>query len=75
MPYGCPRARRLQIVEKVNADIVAALASPEFAGFLDRLAYEQATATTPEKLENLTMVSLDRWRPVIKTLGIGEREK
>ncbi len=71
MPAGTPS----QIVEKVNADIVAALASPEFTGFLDRLAYEQATATTPEKLENLTMVSLDRWRPVIKKLGIGEQEK
>ncbi len=71
MPANTPAV----IVEKINKDIAAVLASAEFFRFLDRFAYEQPTATTPEKLENLMQASLDRWRPVIKSLGIGEPEK
>jgi tripartite-type tricarboxylate transporter receptor subunit TctC len=71
MPAGTPA----RIVQKANADIVAALRSPEFAAFLDRFAYDPATATTPDQLQKLTQTSLDRWRPVIKKLGIGEAAK
>ena len=71
MPAGTPP----RIVEKANADIVAALASPEFAGFLDRFAYDRASATTPEQLHALTVTSLEHWRPVIRKLGIGESVK
>lgn len=71
LPAGTPP----RIVEKANAGIVAALASPEFAAFLDRFAYDAASATTPEQLQHLTQTSLDRWRPVIHKLGIGEAAK
>ena len=71
MPAGTPAA----IVDKANADIRAALDSPEFAGFLDRYAYEKATATTPQSLRDLVRTSLERWRPVINNLKIGEQNQ
>ena len=71
MPAGTPAA----IVDKANADIRAALDLPEFAAFLDRYAYEKATATTPQALGDLVRTSIERWRPVINNLKIGEQKK
>ena len=58
-------------VAKLNKDVAASLASPEFMKFLDRFAYERASTTTPEQLTELTRTSLERWAPVIKSLGLG----
>jgi tripartite-type tricarboxylate transporter receptor subunit TctC len=66
-PAGTPAA----IVAKLNKDVAASLASPEFMKFLDRFAYERASTTTPEQLTELTRTSLERWAPVIKSLGLG----
>jgi tripartite-type tricarboxylate transporter receptor subunit TctC len=65
-PPGTPSA----IISKIGKDVSAALATPKFAEFLDKVAYDKATAVTPEQLEQLVKVSLDRWGPVIKSLNI-----
>jgi tripartite-type tricarboxylate transporter receptor subunit TctC len=65
-PPGTPVA----IIAKINKDVVAALATPQFAKFLDTYAYENGPATTPEKLTKLTQASIDFWKPVITSLGI-----
>lgn len=65
-PAGTPEA----VVAKVNRDVAEALAMPQFAAFLDKYAYDKASATTPQQLESLARASLERWGPVIKSLGI-----
>ncbi|MGE3156476.1 MAG: Bug family tripartite tricarboxylate transporter substrate binding protein [Xanthobacteraceae bacterium] len=71
MPAGTPPA----IVEKANAGIRAALDSAEFKAFLDKFAYDKATATTPQALADLVRTSLEHWRPVINSLKIGARQQ
>jgi tripartite-type tricarboxylate transporter receptor subunit TctC len=65
-PPGTPSA----VIAKLNKDVGAALASPQFAKFLDTYAYDKASATTPDELAKLTKASIEFWRPVITSLGI-----
>jgi len=71
LPAGAPK----EIVDKLRAGIAHVLASPDFAKFLDRFAYEPPTATTPEQLTKLTSGSIERWRPVIQALGLSPNKK
>ena len=65
-PPGTPPA----VIAKINKDVVAAMATPQFAKFLNTYAYDKAVATTPDELAKLTKASIEFWKPVITSLGI-----
>ena len=64
-PSGVPKA----IVEKLHAEIVKAMRSPEV---LDRLTAEGAevVASTPQDFNARMRTDIDKWAKVIKTAGI-----
>ncbi len=57
------------IVKKMNADCVAALADPAVKGRLEQLSYDVAS-TSPEELAVLLKAEIDKWGVVIKRAGI-----
>jgi len=69
--YGFVGPARIpaDIVRKLNAEIVAALKSPEVR---ERLASQgvDATPTTPEEFGRLMVTDLERWAKVVQRAGI-----
>lgn len=65
-PPGTPA----DIINKLNHDLLAVMASPAFKAYLDRLAYYEAEATTPQQLEDLVKTSIAYWRPILTSLNI-----
>ena len=57
------------IVKKMNADAVAALADPSVTGRLDQLGYTVASST-PEELAAFLKADIDKWGRVVKDGGI-----
>ena len=57
------------IVRKMNADCIAALADPAVKGRLEQLGYDVA-GTSPEELALLLKAEIDKWGVVIKRAGI-----
>jgi tripartite-type tricarboxylate transporter receptor subunit TctC len=53
------------LVRKMNADAVAAIADPAVAGRLEQLGYAVA-AMSPEQLSTLVKTEVDRWARVIR---------
>jgi tripartite-type tricarboxylate transporter receptor subunit TctC len=66
--YG-PARMPPDVVERVNAAFVQALATPEVKQGFARGAYE-ATSSTPAELAKWTRDSYDRWGEVVRDLGI-----
>lgn len=64
-PANMPR----EIVHKLNAALVKALAHPEVKAGFEKGAYE-AVSSTPEELAALTRQSYEEWGRVIRALGI-----
>ena len=61
------------IVKKVNADTIAALADPSVHGRLDQLGYE-TRADTPEQVGAFLKSEVEMWGRVIKAAGISLKE-
>ena len=62
-PAGTPPA----IVAKLNAEIRRIVALP---GLGDRLTAIELVSSTPQELDSFIRSEIDRWGPLIKTLGI-----
>ena len=58
-----------EIVKKMSADIVAALADPAIADKLARSAYT-ARGSSPEELRDFLKADAEKWSAVIKTAGL-----
>ena len=61
------------IVQKMHADIVAALSDPAVRGRLEQLGLFVA-GSTPEELGQFLKLEMDKWGPVIKQAGLSVRE-
>jgi tripartite-type tricarboxylate transporter receptor subunit TctC len=57
------------LVRKMNADAVAAIADPAVSGRLDQLGYA-VQALSPEELAMLVKSEVDKWGRVIKAAGL-----
>lgn len=57
------------IVQKLNAAFVKALAHPEVKAGIEKGAYE-SVSSTPEELGAMVRQSYDQWGKVIRELGI-----
>jgi tripartite-type tricarboxylate transporter receptor subunit TctC len=64
-PKGTPRA----IVERLNAEIVAALKDPEVAAKLQALGVTARTGT-PDELRRFQEADIEKWARVIRSAGI-----
>jgi tripartite-type tricarboxylate transporter receptor subunit TctC len=62
-----------QIIEKLNADTVTALADPAVKGKLEQLGYTVA-ASTPDELGIQLKWEISKWGSVIKAAGLGVTE-
>jgi tripartite-type tricarboxylate transporter receptor subunit TctC len=60
------------VVRKLNADCVAALADPAVKGRLDQLGYD-VESTSPQELAALLKDEIDRWGMVMKRAGIASQ--
>ena len=58
-----------EIVHKMSADIIAALAEPDIKDKLARAAYA-AQGSTPEELRKFLKADTEKWNAVIKTADI-----
>src|SRR5712692_951966 len=58
-----------QVIKKMNADTIAALADPGVKGRLEHSGYV-AVGSTPEELATLLKSEIDKWGSVIKDAGI-----
>jgi tripartite-type tricarboxylate transporter receptor subunit TctC len=67
-PAGMPK----EIVQKLNAALVKALANPEVKAGIEKGAYE-AVSSTPEELAQLTRDAYERWGQVIRDIGIKQQ--
>ena len=67
--FFVPAKTPTDIVRKMNADCVAALADPAVKGRLEQIGYDVAS-TSPEELARLLKTEIDRWGVVIKRAGI-----
>jgi tripartite-type tricarboxylate transporter receptor subunit TctC len=67
-----PKGTSKEIVAKLNASIVAALAEPAVRQRLDELGQEvfPSAQQTPETLGALQKAEIDRWWPIIKSANI-----
>jgi len=65
VPAKTPR----EIVKKMNADTIAALADPAVKGKLEQGGY-MVVGSTPEALATLLNAEIDKWGTVIKEAGI-----
>jgi tripartite-type tricarboxylate transporter receptor subunit TctC len=61
------------IVQKMHADIVAALADPTIKGRLEQLGLF-VVGSTPDALGQFLKSEMEKWRPVIKDAGISISE-
>jgi len=64
-PARTPR----EIVDRLNAQINAGVASPEFTAALARLGNEPLGGT-PQDFANLIKADIAKWAPVVKALGL-----
>ena len=64
-----PKQTPADIVKKMSADIVAALADPATAEQLARSAYA-AQGSSPEELRDFLKADAEKWNAVIKTAGL-----
>jgi tripartite-type tricarboxylate transporter receptor subunit TctC len=67
--YFVPAKTPPEIVRKMSADTVAALADPAARQRLGQLGYE-VIGSTPEQLKAHLQSEIDKWSPVIKGAGI-----
>ena len=67
--FFAPARTPREIITKVNADTVAALADPAIKGQLERIGYI-ASGSTPEELASLLASEIAKWGHLIKELGI-----
>ena len=67
-PAGMPK----QVVHKLNAALVKALADPEVKAGIEKGAYE-SVSSTPEELAAITRESYDRWGKIIREIGIKQQ--
>jgi tripartite-type tricarboxylate transporter receptor subunit TctC len=68
--YFVPAKTPPDIVRRINADCVVALADPAVKGKLEQLGYDVAS-TSPEELATLLKDEIDRWGVVMRRAGIG----
>jgi tripartite-type tricarboxylate transporter receptor subunit TctC len=72
--YGlfAPRGTPKDILGKLNAAVVEALADATVRSRLTEFGFEvfPREEQTPERLEKLVKSGIDKWRPIIKNLGI-----
>lgn len=68
--YGfyLPPAAKPDVVQRLNAALVAALASPEVVQGLALMGLE-AAASTPAALDALLRSDTQRWGPIVKSIG------
>jgi len=69
MRYGVRRDCRLQIVNRIDADMQKVLANPEVRATLTQQGMEVLTST-PEELRARMNGDAARWAAVVKTAGI-----
>jgi len=69
--YGIfgPRGTPVAVINKVNAELRAAVANPEFVKRVEGIGLEPASST-PKELGDKVKSELARWRKVIKDAGI-----
>ena len=67
-PAGMPK----EIVRKINAALVKALANPEVKAGIEKGAYE-SVSSTPEELAAITRESYERWGKIIRDIGIKQQ--
>ncbi|HYX63711.1 MAG TPA: tripartite tricarboxylate transporter substrate binding protein [Burkholderiales bacterium] len=67
-PAGMPK----EIVRKINAALVKALANPEVKAGIEKGAYE-SISSTPEELAAITRESYERWGKIIRDIGIKQQ--
>jgi len=65
-PKGTPRA----VVERLNKEVNAAIASPEIQKTFVDLGLDLVDPTTPETASNFITAETGKWAPVIKAAGI-----
>ena len=65
VPAKTPRA----IIDKMNADTIAALAEPRIRSRLEQLGYA-VDGSSPETLATLLKSEIDKWAPIIKAANI-----
>lgn len=70
--FFAPARTPPDILRKMNADCVAALADPAVKGRLEQIGYDVASSR-PEELAHLLKAEIDRWGTVIKRAGIETR--
>ena len=72
MVFGCRRAPPKDIIAKLNAAAVAALADPGLRARLADLGLEifSRDQQTPEALRALQKAEIAKWWPLIKEFGI-----
>ena len=64
-----PAKTRPEIVSKMSADTIKALADPTARNKLERAGYT-VLASSPDELQTLLRLEIDKWSAVIKTVGI-----
>jgi tripartite-type tricarboxylate transporter receptor subunit TctC len=64
-----PARTRPEIVSKMSADTVKALADPTARNKLERAGYT-VVGSSPDELQTLLRSEIDKWSAVIKTVGI-----
>ena len=67
-PAGMPK----EIVRKLNAALVKALANPEVKAGIEKGAYE-SVSSSPEELAAITRESYERWGKIIRDIGIKQQ--
>jgi tripartite-type tricarboxylate transporter receptor subunit TctC len=58
-----------EIVRKISADTIAALADPVVKSKLEQAGY-MVVGSSPDELQTLLKSEIDKWSVVIKTVGI-----
>ena len=58
-----------EIVRKISVDTIAALADPVVKSKLEQAGY-MVVGSSPDELQTLLKLEVDKWGAVIKTVGI-----
>jgi len=66
VPKGTPRA----VIERLNAEINAAVGSPELQKTFDDLGLDRMDQMTPEGAHAFIVSETNKWRPVIQGAGV-----
>jgi tripartite-type tricarboxylate transporter receptor subunit TctC len=67
--FFAPAKTPPEILRKMNADCVAALADPAVKGRLEQISYD-VESSSPEELAALLKAEIDKWGVVLKRAGI-----